>query len=57
MGHYTVRETSPGINHAEPEKPVYWHWSVEAATTAEAVSIILKAQTGGSDPQVVPRLG
>jgi hypothetical protein len=36
---FTVRETSPGINYGDPDKPLYWHWSIEArsATAAEAM--------------------
>ncbi|EJN16285.1 hypothetical protein PMI42_00120 [Bradyrhizobium sp. YR681] len=25
MRRFTVRETSPGINYMEPDKPIYWH--------------------------------
>jgi hypothetical protein len=34
---FTVRETSPGINHGEPAKPLYWHWSVEARQALRAL--------------------
>jgi hypothetical protein len=33
---FTVRETSPGVNHGEPDKPLYWHWSVEGRSAVEA---------------------
>jgi len=54
---FTVRETSPGINYGEPEKPLYWHWSVEARTAAAAEAVVRKANTGGRDQVVVPPLG
>jgi hypothetical protein len=54
---FTVRETSPGINHGEPDEPLYWHWSVEAPSAAAAEAVILKANTGGRDQIVVQPLG
>jgi hypothetical protein len=54
---YTVRETSPGINHLEPGEPIYWHWSVEATSEQEAVGTVSKARTGEYDARVVPPLG
>jgi hypothetical protein len=54
---FTVRETSPGINHGEPAKPLYWHWSVEARSAAAAEGIIRRANTGGRDQIVVQPLG
>lgn len=50
---FTVRETSPGINYGEPDKPLYWHWSVEARSAAAAETIVRKANTGGRDQMVV----
>lgn len=50
---FTVRETSPGINYGEPEKPLYWHWSVEARSETAAETTIRKANTGGRDQIVV----
>ena len=57
MRRFTVRETSPGINYAEPHKPLYWHWSVEAPTAAAAEAVIRQASTGGRDQVVVQPLG
>ncbi len=54
---YTVRETSPGINHVESGEPIYWRWSVEASSEQEAVAVVSKARTGGYDARVVPPLG
>lgn len=54
---FTVREISPGINHGEPGKPLYWHWSIEASSANVAEDLIKAAKTGGRDQQVVPRLG
>jgi len=57
MQRFTVRETSPGINYGEPEKPLYWHWSIEARTAAEAEAAIRNAKTGGREQTVVQPLG
>jgi hypothetical protein len=54
---FTVRETSLGINHGEPDKPLYWHWCVEARSAAAAETVIRKANTGGRDQIVVQPLG
>ncbi|WP_315803033.1 hypothetical protein [Bradyrhizobium sp. SZCCHNS3002] len=54
---YTVRETSPQLNTMELGEPIYWHWSVEAHTPAEAIDSVRCAKTGGLDPQIVPPLG
>jgi hypothetical protein len=54
---FTVRETSPGINYGEPDKPLYWHWSVEARSAAAAEAVIRQANTGGRDQLVVQPLG
>jgi hypothetical protein len=50
---FTVRETSPGINYSDPDKPLYWHWSIEARSAAAAEAIIRKANTGGRNQIVV----
>lgn len=50
---FTVRETSPGINYGDPDKPLYWHWSIEARSAAAAEAIIRKANTGGRNQIVV----
>jgi hypothetical protein len=57
MQRFAVRETSPGINHGETEKPLYWHWSVEARSASEAETAVRNAKTGGHDQKVVPPLG
>ena len=57
MQRFTVRETSPGINYGEPEKPLYWHWSIEARTAAEAEAAVRNAKTGGREQTVVQPLG
>jgi|GEM_PF-2716775 hypothetical protein len=54
---FTVRETSPGINYGEPEKPLYWHWTIEARSARDAEILIRNAGTGGFDQRVVPPLG
>jgi hypothetical protein len=54
---FTVRETSPGINRGEPDKPLYWHWSVEARSAKTAETAIRGAKTGGRDAVVVQPLG
>lgn len=54
---FTVRETSPQRNQMEPTQPIYWHWSVQARTPEEAVTIIRAAETGASDQTVVSPLG
>jgi hypothetical protein len=54
---FTVRETSPGINYGEPNKPLYWHWSIEARSAFAAEAAIRRANTGGRDAKVVPPLG
>jgi hypothetical protein len=56
MRRFTVRETSPGINHFEPGKLIYWHWSVEAHSAAAAEAAIRQANTGGRDQVVVQPL-
>jgi hypothetical protein len=57
MERFTVRETSPGINYGEPDKPLYWHWLIEAHSAREAVALIRDANTGGFDQKVVPPMG
>jgi hypothetical protein len=54
---FTVRETSPGFNYAEPGKPLYWHWSVEAPSASAAEAVIRQANTGGRHQVVVQPLG
>jgi hypothetical protein len=54
---FTVRETSPGINYGELDKPLYWHWSIEARSARAAEATVRKANTGGRDQIVVQPLG
>jgi hypothetical protein len=58
MRRYTVQVTSPCINWGEPNKPLYWHWSVEARSEAEALATVRNSRDcRGMPARIVLPLG
>jgi hypothetical protein len=58
MQHYTVEVTPPCINHGDPDKPLLWHFSVDARSELEAIWLVKNSRDcRGMPARIVPRLG
>jgi hypothetical protein len=57
MSLYTVQVKPPVLNWSDPQTPIYWHFAVEAASQAEALTNIASGCCKGMPAKIVPPLG